>query len=109
MIVVILLSEIMCTMIIVNIQSFYPLYVTQRFGQYISPSMVAIAMSCFEVAGVLFTPVHAYSISKMGRKNSMIIGMICLLLTNTGLGMLSYLADDQWLLFYILSCSIRFL
>ena len=45
----------------------------------------------------------------MGRKNAIIVGFICMLIANTGLGMLSLIPYGQWELFYTLSLLIRFL
>jgi len=71
--------------------------------------MVSIAMSAFQFAGVLCTPIHAVTISKMGRKNAIIVGFVCMLVANTGLGMLALINYDNWRLFYFFSCLIRFI
>lgn len=98
----------MCGTMILNVASFYPLYVETHYPEEISSVMVASALSCFQVAGVIFTPIHSITISKMGRKNSIIIGFICIFITNTALGALSLIPDADWRLFYSLSCLIRF-
>ena len=46
---------------------------------------------------------------KMGRKNAIIVGFLCMITANTGLGLLSHIPDDNWVLFFVLSILIRFL
>jgi len=45
----------------------------------------------------------------MGRKNAIIVGFICMLIANQGLGMLALIDYDNWFLFYSCSLIIRFL
>ena len=45
----------------------------------------------------------------MGRKNAMLVGIFCMLVSNTGLGMLALIPYDNWKLFFGLSILIRFL
>lgn len=93
---------------ILNVASFYPLHVENHYTQ-INPGKVALALGCFNVAGVIFTPVHSWTISKMGRKTSIILGMFCVLVSNTALGALAYIPDTEWQTFFYLSCGIRFI
>ena len=71
--------------------------------------MVAIAMSMFQLAGVVCPPIHSVTMVKMGRKNAIIVGFLCMIIANTGLGLLSWIPDDSWILFFVLSILIRFL
>ena len=43
----ILISNMICGTMILNISSFYPLFVEINYGDYITPSMTAFALGCF--------------------------------------------------------------
>lgn len=90
-----------------NVGAFFPLYVDMKFGNRINTTMVAIILCAFEVSAVLSTPIHAITISKMGRKNAMIIGLIAVILATYMLGFLAYFKKDQWLEFYLLAILAR--
>lgn len=66
-------------------------------------------MSAFQFAGVICTPIHAITIGKMGRKNAMIVGTGCMLIANTGLGMLALIPNGHPYWFFCVSLIIRFL
>lgn len=66
-------------------------------------------MSAFQFAGVICTPIHAITIGMMGRKNAMIVGTACMLIANTGLGLLALIPYDRWGWFFTCSLLIRFL
>jgi MFS family permease len=104
----IMTSQVVCGTLYLSISSFFPLFVEAHYPM-ISSTMVSICMSSFEVAGVLFTPVHAITISKMGRKNSIIFGFSILVFTTTSLGLLSYIPYDHWKSFYYLATIVRFM
>ena len=70
--------------------------------------MIAVAMSAFNLSGLLCAPIHAMTISKMGRKNAIIFGILLVLISNTCMGLISLLDKDDWKLFFGLSFFIRF-
>jgi Na+/melibiose symporter-like transporter len=90
-----------------NVGAFFPLYVDQQFKGKINSTMVAIILCAFEVSAVLCTPIHAITISKMGRKNAMLVGMITIIISTYMLGFLAYFPKDQWLSFYLLAIVAR--
>jgi MFS family permease len=71
--------------------------------------MVAVAMCCFQFAGVVCPPIHSVTMVKMGRKNAVIVGFVCMIAANTGLGLLSFIPDTHWAVFYGTSMIIRFI
>lgn len=103
----ILAAMVVCGTLYLSITAFFPLYVKQNFSE-IDTTMIAICMSAFEAAGVLSGPIHAVTLSKIGRKNSIIIGHILILLTTMGLGLLSLIEATEWKTFYAVACTIRF-
>lgn len=109
MIMCIIATQFTCGTLYLNIVSFYPLFVDTHYRDAISTFKVSVAMSAFQFAGVICTPIHAITISKMGRKNAMIIGTICMLIANTCLGMLALISYDKPQTFYICSLLVRFL
>ena len=48
------------------------------------------------------------TISKMGRKNSILLGFLILIITTFGLGMLDLIPKTYWVTFYFTGCFIRF-
>jgi len=48
------------------------------------------------------------TISRMGRKNSILLGFLVLFVTTTGLGMLDLIPKDHFKTFYFVACVIRF-
>ena len=61
------------------------------------------------MSGVLTTPLIPVMINKLGRKCSLIIGFSLLIISNSGLGALSYFEPGQWKSFYAVSIATRFL
>lgn len=109
MLVCVIASNFICGTLYLNITSFYPLYCENNYKDYINTTMIAVAMSSFELSGVIFSPLHAATVSVMGRKNAILIGMMILLLTNTGMALLSLFDGTDWKWFFSLSIIIRFI
>ena len=101
-------SMLVCGTLYLNIASFYPVFVDENYGDSINQTMVACALCCFQFAGVCCTPIHAFTISKMGRKNAMMIGFGSIFVSNTIMGMLSLINYSNWKTFLFLSCLTRF-
>ena len=108
LIITILAAMVVCGTLYLSIGAFFPLYVQQNFSE-INITMISICMSCFEAAGVLCGPIHAVTMSKMGRKNSIIIGHILIMLTTMGLGLISFIEATEWKTFYAVACIVRFI
>ena len=66
-------------------------------------------MGMFQLAGVVCPPIHSVTMVKMGRKNAVVIGFICMITANTGLGLLAFIPDTYWKFFLGMSMAIRFL
>lgn len=81
----------MVSTLYLNVGAFFPLYVDSNYKGYINTTMVSIILCAFEVSAVLSTPIHAITISKMGRKNAMLIGMVAILIATYMLGFLAYI------------------
>jgi MFS family permease len=79
----------------------------RHYKDSISTFKVGVAMSVFQFAGVIFTPIHAITISKMGRKNAMLVGEVCMFVANVGLGMLAIIPYDRPGTFYTLTLLIQ--
>lgn len=103
----ILAAMVVCGTLYLSIASFFPLYVQKNFSE-INITMISICMSSFEFAGVICGPIHAVTMSKMGRKNAIIIGHILILLTTVSLGLISNIEKTEWKTFYAVACLVRF-
>ena len=62
----------------------------------IDATLVAIAISALEAAGLVFTPFFKYFVGWTGRKNALTFAYILLIITNAGLAGLSYIPEDKW-------------
>ena len=85
---------LVCGTLYLNISSFYPLYVNVKYKGKISTVMIACTLCCFNLAGVVCTPIHAITISRMGRKNALLVGFWAILISNTALGLCSLISED---------------
>jgi MFS family permease len=99
-------SMLACGTLYLNITSFFPLFVQKRFGDQINTVVIAITLTSFNFAGVVCSPIHAVTISKMGRKNALMIGFVCIFLSNTALGVCALCHDP--VLFTVCCCLARF-
>ena len=90
----IFLSMLVCGTLYLNISSFFPLYVNSVYGDQISTVMIACTLCCFNLAGVVCTPIHAITISRMGRKNALLVGFWAILISNTALGLCASISAE---------------
>ena len=78
--------------------SFFPLFVESKYNnkniKQIDTMEIAFCFSAFEVACVASSKFNSVTISKMGRKNSLLFGLALLVLANFGIGTLYYLPAD---------------
>ena len=87
-------SMLVCGTLYLNISSFYPLYVSVTYGDQISTVLIACTLCCFNLAGVVCTPIHAITIGKMGRKNALLVGFWAILISNTALGLCASISAE---------------
>ena len=107
---IILICQVVCGTQYLNVTSFFPLFVKTNYGDdVISTTMVSICMCCFELAGVLCSPIHSKTISVIGRKNALTIGFIIMFLSAIGLGLISLIPYTEWRTFYYTACFTRFM
>jgi MFS family permease len=100
-----------CGTAYLNVSSFYPLFVNENYKDKINSTIVSVCLAAFELAGCLFTPIHGYTISKIGRKNAILIGFALLILSTTALGMVALIdskKEGNWKLFIAASFFARF-
>jgi len=90
----IFLSMLVCGTLYLNISSFFPLYVNSVYGDKISTVMIACTLCCFNLAGVVCSPIHAITISRMGRKNALLVGFWAILISNTALGLCASISAE---------------
>lgn len=102
-------SNIIDATLYLNIVSFFPLYANFKFGDKISTGEIAVAVTAFEFAGILLTPIIIKIISKIGRKNCILISHMIMIISNTGLGLLSLIGKDKPKIFLLLSFILRFI
>ena len=105
-----LFSMLCCGTVYLNVMSFFPLYVKDNFGEdKISSTMVSVAMSSFEFAGIITAPINASLISKIGRKTSIVIGFVIISFATFSLGALSWIETTEWRTFFYAAMATRFI
>lgn len=104
----IVVSNMISATLFLNMLSFYPLYAAKTFGDSIGAPRVAVAITAFDVAGIVFTPLLVKLLGKIGRKNGILLAQTILLFSNTGLGMLSMVSPDKPEVFFWISFVARF-
>lgn len=71
--------------------------------------MVSLALGSFDLSAMLCAKIHAITISKMGRKNAVMLGYFLLIVSLCGIGTLDMLPKDNWRTFYSFLLLLRFL
>ena len=77
----IMFSTFVCSTQYLSMAAFYPNYVKKTYGENISSTMIAAAVSAFEFSSMVFTAMHPMVIRKIGRKNAVTFGFIMLSLS----------------------------
>lgn len=93
--------------IYLNVAAFLPLYVEGKFAGTITPTMVSIILASFELACILSSKIHQLTISKMGRKNAILISYVILAISTTLLGILDKVDKEDWKTFYVSAVFLR--
>ena len=78
--------------------AFFPLYVNKTYNtqtKHINEIQISFCFSAFEIACVTSSKINSMTISKMGRKNSVQLGLTLLALANIGIGTLYYMPKDM--------------
>jgi MFS family permease len=99
-------------MLYVNVESFFPLYVKDKFNvktEQISSTKVSAVICALGLSSVIFSKLHSVTIGYFGRKNSILSGLLILFITNFGLGILDYVPAEYPTLFIILNVVLRFI
>jgi MFS family permease len=104
MIIVFMGSMILMWTLYGNIATFYPPY-KEKHHKGISDFMVGIVLAMFEGGVLIFSPIVSLFLQKVGRKNFIIIGNFCMILSSIGFGMLIYVDHD--VAFFIISIALR--
>jgi MFS family permease len=79
-------SSIILALMYFNLSAFLPLFVEENYKENISTKMVGALVSTMELAGIVSSPVHASTISKMGRKNAWLFGTFSVIIGTFLLG-----------------------
>lgn len=88
----IIVMQIFVAMQYLNVTSFFPIYVHDKFGEEtINSTMTSIAMCSFELATILVAPLNSLLIPKLGKKNTISIGFLIGALATVGTGSLAFI------------------
>lgn len=93
--------------IYINMGAFLPVYVKHKFSGHITATMASIILNSFDFSYLVSSFIHKSTISKMGRKNALIISYSIMMITTALLGVLDYLNREHWLMYFILACLTR--
>ena len=73
-----------------NIVTFYPPYTT-KYHPTINDTMVGSVLSMFEVGVLITSPIISMTMSKVGRKNYILLGNLAEIFSSVGFGLLVYI------------------
>ena len=90
-----------------NVASFFPLFVEKHYKEHISSTMVAVIMSTCEFMAMIFAPINAPFISKIGRKNAILIGLLIQTVGTIMIGLTSIIPYEKWRVFFGASILAR--
>jgi len=108
MVIVLLTNQLANGTLYLNVFAFVPLYIQKNYAGEISVSMASFSLCAFELAALISAKIHQMTISKMGRKNAVILSYLLLILSTTGLGLLDLVDKSDWKLFIALLTILRF-
>jgi MFS family permease len=83
-------------MLIDNLMSFLPTFYTDKewtSGPELTESDTALILASFSIAQIMFAPLNTAIKGRIGTKNSILVGLLIVTLTTTGLGAISHLND----------------
>ena len=98
-----ILGQITCGSLYLNMASFFPVYVDDKYNKplkalgkkpVISTFEISLCIVGLELAVMLCTFIHPRTISLMGRKNAIMIGFAVQVITNIVLGLLANCPTD---------------
>jgi MFS family permease len=87
-----------------NIATFYPPY-TARIHPTVTETMVGVVLAMFEGGILITSPLVGLLLQKVGRKNFIIIGNICMIASSVGFGLTVYIDND--IAFFVVSVLLR--
>jgi len=87
-----------------NIATFYPPY-TKDNHPTVTSTMVGVVLAMFEGSMLIGSPIVSMTMQKVGRKNFIIFGNLCIVLSTVGFGLTKHITND--LAFFIASVGFR--
>lgn len=87
-----------------NIATFYPPY-TKDNHKTVTSTMVGVVLASFEGSILISSPIISMTMQKVGRKNYIIFGNLCIVLSTIGFGLTKRITND--LAFFIASVGFR--
>ncbi len=90
-----------------NLHSFFPLYMNRMFPNGYSSMHFGIILAIFEVSNMIVSLILGKYIGKVKRKDLIITSYFALFIGTLLFTLLSYLDQDQYLLFFIISMFLR--
>jgi MFS family permease len=99
-----LVSELLMWTLYGNISTFFPPYIKEHHSTITDP-MVGVILALFEGGMLITSPITSVLLSKVGRKNFILIGTFSMIIASAGFGLLVYIDDD--LTFFLISIGLR--
>ena len=101
------ISSFSCGLLYANVTSFLPVFAADKYEGHVTATQYSIIISLFNVGGVLGSPIHAITISKIGRKTSLGIGFIITIVCTAGMGAASFYPAKAYVPFVVLTSAFR--
>ena len=67
------------------------MYVKDNYGSHIDTTMVSICLGMNEFAGLVTAGINQKTISKMGRKNSVLFAYFLLIISTASIGLIDFI------------------
>jgi len=103
-----LLTLAMTQTLYLNISTFLPAFRKDHHPS-INDGMVGIILSMFQLAYLIAAPFVGAFLGKIGRKTTIVIGYILIILATIGFGLLAYVPDNNDVPFFVLGLIFRFI
>lgn len=87
-----------------NIATFYPPYV-EAHHKTISSFMVGVVLAMYEIGILITSPLVSLLMPRVGRKNFILFGNVCMIGACAGFGLLVYIKND--IVFFVASVLLR--
>eukprot|EP00347_Sterkiella_histriomuscorum_P003211 403365165 len=101
-----LFSLMMINTLFLNVENILPTWIPDHFPA-LHAIQISFILSAFEISGLIFSPFIGKNLNAVGRKNTILIGEIIMIISTVALGATQYITNQDWYLYT--SLLLRFI